>query len=165
MKKSILNLGAIAIAFCLGISIHNSCADPDNYNTTRGDASTEELWAAIDALKQEVNELKSKVQTLENSAGTETNSGCGEFCIDGLWFNRSGFCTSPIKSITDYNESGAQKSKTEYLYDADGRYAGYDAGDVKVAVEYNGKEQTTTWKIRSSVNGMTTTTKDVTEYK
>lgn len=164
MKKSILNLGAIAIAFCLGISIHNSCADPDNYNTTRGDASTEELWAAIDALKQEVSELKLKVQTLENSGESETASDCGDFSVNGLWFNRSGVCCSPILTITQSGD-GMSSSNTQYFYDEYGRMVGHDSGSTKATIEYNGKVQTTTYEIKSSVNGMTTTMTQVYEYK
>ena len=164
MKKSILNLGAIAIAFCLGISIHNSCADPDNYNTTRGDASSEELWAAIDALKEEINALKSKVQTLENSAGTGTVSDCGEFCVDGLWFDRSGFCCSPI-SYSTLSANDASSSKTEYKYDSKGRYIGYVQDNLTVDIIYEGKVQLLTSKYIDPSSGLVGTTIQKYEYK
>lgn len=164
MKKSILNLGAIAIAFCLGISIHNSCADPDNYNTTHGDVSTEELWAAIDALKEEINALKSKVQTLENSAGTGAVSDCGEFCVDGLWFDRSGFCCSPISYYT-LSANDASSSKTEYKYDSKGRYIGYVQDNLTVDITYEGKVQLLTSKYIDPSSGLVGTMTQKYEYK
>lgn len=156
MKKSILNLGAIAIAFCLGISIHNSCADPDNYNTTRGDASTEELWAAIDALTAEVNTLKSKIQTLENNAGSGSDSGDGEFYVGGLWFNRSGQCSSKLKSITTSGDN-MSSSKTEYEYDSNGRVSRYTTNSAEVTITYDGKVQTWTSLSTNPVDGSVST--------
>ena len=159
MKKSILNLGAIAIAFCLGISIHNSCADPDNYSTTRGDASTEELWAAIDALKEEVNALKSKVQTLENGTGTETASDCGSFLVDGLWYNRGGGCESQLKSITTSISNGSSTTM-DYHYDSQGRLSSYG----NTTITYNGKVHTYTSKTENPDGSITTVT-NIYEYK
>ena len=159
MKKSLLNLGAILVAFCLGISINNSCADPDDYTASRGETSVEELWAAIDALKEEVNTLKSKVKSLESSSENGSVSKSGDFMVDGLWYNPNGACESQLKSIT-MSISNGSSSKIEYHHDSQGRLSSYG----NTTITYNGKTHTYTSKTEN-LDGSISTTTQVYEYK
>ena len=104
------------------------------------------------------------IKAYKNSEESETASDCGDFSVNGLWFNRSGVCCSPILTITQSGD-GMSSSNTQYFYDEDGRMVGHDSGSTKATIEYNGKVQTTTYEIKSSVNGMTTTMTQVYEYK
>ena len=59
MKRTLLNLGAILVAFIIGLAINNACADSlENMSDT-------ELRKLVAQLQQEVNSLKSRVAELE----------------------------------------------------------------------------------------------------
>lgn len=149
MKKTLLNIVAISVAFFLGISINNSCADSDDYRTPREDASIEELWAVVNTLKAEVDSLTLKMKALEDG---ESDIASGEFFVDGLWFSRDGYCISPLLSMTDKSGTNSE-SKTIYRYDDFGRVIGYEEPYHKVSIEYNGKIQTKISKITTLVSG------------
>ena len=99
MTKKLLNIVAISVAFFMGISINNSCADSDDYRPHREDVSIEELWAVVNNLKAEVDSLTLKVKELEN---VKSDVESGEFFVDGLWFSRDGYCISPLLSLTSW---------------------------------------------------------------
>jgi hypothetical protein len=122
MKKTILNLGAILLAFAIGVSINNACADSiDNMNDS-------ELRKLVAELQQEVNDLKERVAALERN-----NDTGGEFVVDGMHFGRDGNCTDPVdyygySSSDDYEiidgvrvSPNSHDASYHYTYDSYGR--------------------------------------------
>lgn len=160
MKKS-WNLVAVFVAFFVGVCLCCSCTEKDDYDKSRVETSKDDLWAAIDALKSEVEELKAKLQEQENATKTE----CGEFIVEGLWFDRAGNCISPLKKRRQSSDQGSSPSQTTYSYDDEGRMVGYTTNTTTVTIQYDEKVQTTVSKTRSTVNGMVTTTTVVCEYE
>lgn len=125
MKRTVLNLGAIAIAFVMGLAINNACAD------SLGQVSDSELRNLVSRLQQEVNTLKQKVTELEsklnNSSGHTSNTDSG-FEVDGIHFSKNGFPDSVIdKSVQTYyyirngQQSESVTSTFNYEYDSKGR--------------------------------------------
>ena len=179
MKKSLLNFGAILVAFFIGVSVNNSCADPDDYNTPTDEVSTDELWGVIDELKSQVEALSSKLKDLEatvpqiesrlneleNNDVPETESECGDFYVDGLWFDRSGNCSSPVLVYRKSTDKGGSSYETTYYYDEFGRLVGYDADNNNVTIQYEGNVQTTISKVRNTTSGALSTTTMTYEYK
>ena len=114
MNKSILNIAAITLAFCLGLSIHNSCADQDVYD--------------ISALRAEVESLKSTVQTL-----MEQNAA-GDFKVGDLWYSRNGEVISPVKSVD------TDGTVTTYTYDESGRLLKQESVHTVTTYSYDGNK-------------------------
>lgn len=88
-----MNLGAILVAFIIGIAINNACAEEfDNMSDT-------ELRQLVARLQQEVNSLKNRVAELESKIGStsssplisENNGDRGIFVVDGMHFSEDGF--------------------------------------------------------------------------
>ena len=161
MKKCILSFLAICIASLVFVSLCTSCSKTDDSDTPCVETSTDDLWAAIDALKSEVEELKAQLQEQENATRTE----CGEFMVEGLWFDRAGNCISPLKKKRQSSDQGSSPSQTTYSYDNEGRMVGYTTNTTTVTIQYDEKVQTTVSQTRSTVNGMVTTTTVVYEYE
>ena len=59
MKRTVLNFGAILVAFIIGIAINNACAD------SLEKMSDSEVRNLVARLQEEVNSLKSRVAELE----------------------------------------------------------------------------------------------------
>ena len=92
MKRTLLNLGAILVAFIIGLAINNACADSlENMSDT-------ELRKLVAQLQQEVNSLKSRVAELEGRSGSGAGAEIGMFNVDGLWFLPSGTACGRVQS-------------------------------------------------------------------
>lgn len=154
MKRTILNLGAIVMAFVIGLAINNACAD------NLGQLSDSELRSLVSQLQQEVNSLKQKVAELEsklNGSGGSPSSSDGGFVVDGIHFGRNGFPDDKIKQIVttgyyiiDGKRTDSEPSTSIYEYDTKGRIcrqAGY-------AITYSDKSYT---YIFDTYNGTTKT--------
>lgn len=117
MKKTIFNLAAICLAFAAGLAINNACADPiESMTDNELRRLVVQLQDEIKSLKKEVSDLKGKI-----SGGGSSSSDCGEFCVDGLYYDRNGNCTSIIDR-TEYHfyDSYMQsKSIQTYSYERD----------------------------------------------
>lgn len=96
MKRTLLNLGAILVAFIIGLAINNACAD------SLENMSDSELRKLVAQLQQEINSLKSRVADLEGKVGSNSGGSAsvsaGMFNVDGLWFLPSGSVCSRVKS-------------------------------------------------------------------
>jgi hypothetical protein len=156
MKKTILNLGAILLAFVIGVSINNACAGSiDNMNDS-------ELRKLVAELQQEVNNLKDRVAELErknrNSSSNDSrnnNDIGGEFIVDGMHFGRDGNCTDPIDYYGGSNSDGYQiidgvrialepsDVRYKFSYDSFGRIASfeYDLGTISAITTYTYSEK------------------------
>ena len=160
MKKTIFNLAAICLAFAAGLAINNACADPiESMTDTELRRLVVQLQDEIESLKKEVSDLKGKI-----NGGGSSSTDCGEFCVDGLYFNRSGNCTSILEGYVMHTDSNNSKSTTSLHYERDefGRVSKtignstwiIDGVETNTTTEtsysYNGKQVTLTYD-----NGMT----------
>ena len=152
MKRTVLNLGAILVAFIIGIAINNACAD------SLEKMSDSELRNLVARLQDEVNALKQKVSQLETNTGGE--SACGFFIVDGLRYSASG--TPIFNNVKHYSTKtttvvNGQTTTTETYYD--GAETKYDSKgrlissisrgtdyDQETTYVYNGKKVTNTTK-------------------
>lgn len=132
MKRTVINLGAILVAFIIGLAINNACADSlDNMTDT-------ELRKLVSQLQQEVNSLKSRVAELEGKIGSGSGSGSSiggayAFEVDGVHYSMSGAYCDPLDyyemvesyQIVNGNRTDATPSvyKISYTYDSYGRIA------------------------------------------
>ena len=173
MKKAVLNIGAIVIAFIIGLAINNACAgDLDNMSDT-------ELRNLVSKLQQEVNNLKSKVAELESKIGNTSSSSSGSdgasFVVDGACYSKDGNRIDPI----DYYESnnhysitngvkttdGSSAFKVKYSYDSNGRVSKSvterSSSVLEINYSHSGKTSTytskTTYKNPSSMGGVSET--------
>lgn len=152
MKRTGLNLGAILVAFVVGIAINNACAD------SLEKMSDGELRNLVARLQEEVNNLKQKVSLLEaNSGGV---SECGFFMVDGLRFCATG---TPVYNVEKHytmkmttvnngitNTTETVHNSSDIKYDNKGRVissltTGTDY-DYETSYVYNGKHVTYTVK-------------------
>jgi hypothetical protein len=171
MKKTILNLGAILMAFIIGVTINNACASKiDNM-------SDSELRNLVSQLQKEVNSLKERVAELEDkiggSSGRNTGSTTvgGGFEVNGVHFDRAGNPDSPYDYIESYKESYAvingerqdnymTRTDTKYNYDSYGRisfteivYPTYTTvASSKTLYSYSDKTLTTNTVIKYNVS-------------
>ena len=125
MKKTVINLGAIIVAFIIGLAINGACAGSlDNMTDT-------ELRKLVAQLQQEVNSLKQQVAQLENQiSGFESSLSIkpSGFDVDGIHFDNSGF---PEDRIDYYEVTGyylvdgvrteSSPTVSRYEYDSSGR--------------------------------------------
>lgn len=135
MNKYILNLGAIIVAFALGLAINQACADSSD--TT----SDIELRNLVSNLQREVNSLKSEVADLKsqiaemknNNSSSAGSSNSGEFVVGELTYGRDGL---PINRLTkqlsqavykDFkgNITSESSTSTVYIFDSYGRQTGW----------------------------------------
>ena len=134
MKRTVLNLGAILVAFIIGLAINNACADSlDNMTDT-------ELRKLVSQLQQEVIALKNRVTELESKVGNNSNSGAAiggayAFEVDGIHFGMDGNCCDPIdynETVSSYQIVGGVRTdynnpsmRIQYTYDSHGRISSY----------------------------------------
>ena len=157
-KRTILNVAAIAVAFCLGVSIHNSCADPNSYDSYTPQ-TIEELWAEVKSLKAEVESLKSSMGSSNSQGGSGSSSSSnGEFKVENLWFSRAGGVASPIKTSTYEG-----RDVTTYSYDKYGRLIKQEGPSSVLTYSYDGKKVYVTQKI-INYDGSSNTYNSVLEY-
>ena len=127
MNRTIVNLGAIVVAFVIGLAINNACAD------SLENMSDSQLRNLVAELQKEVNSLKQRVAELEGKVGN-SNTGNGAsvtpdgFEVDGIHFSHSGFPDSKVDYMdySGYYYSGGTKydqtpTTTRYEYDSKGR--------------------------------------------
>lgn len=156
MKRTVLNLGAILVAFIIGIAINNACAD------SLEKMSDSELRNLVARLQEEVNSLKSRVAELEgkvgNNSGTNISTGDYAFEVDGIHFSMSGGYCDPI----DYYEYGGSYQiingvRSEVtpggtivrnIYDSYGRFLGTKSENSTYVseVQYSYSNKTVTYK-------------------
>lgn len=156
MKKFAFNTFAICIAFVTGLAINNACADPvENMTDSELRRLVVQLQSEIENLKNEISLLKDKIY---NNSSQEPSS-CGEFQVDGLYFDRNGFCTSIINQIEYQYESLNQKNALTYERDKYGRVSKatstttLEDGTTNINVDYysyNGKNLIITNKTNNS---------------
>lgn len=149
MKKTIVNVGAILVAFCIGLAINNACAD------SLEKMSDSELRNLVLQLQQEVNSLKQRVAELEgkisSSGGGNSTVTASGFDVDGLHFDNAGFVENPIDYIVQNGYTIVNGVRTEdptqtvqYSYDSRGRLinqggATYSYSGKVVTLETSGK--------------------------
>lgn len=154
MKRTFFNLGAILIAFVIGLAINNACAgDLDN-------ATDSELRKLVSQLQQEVNSLKQRVAQLEGQISSQGGGSVvsdGGFEVDGIHFSRSGFPDEKIDYIesTSYKiingvRTDSQPGRTQYEFDSKGRISKYGS----YTLSYSGRTYT---YITESESGTTKT--------
>lgn len=107
---------------------------------------TATLTARMTGMGGEIERLNTEVAALKSTGGgSGGSSDCGEFCVDGLYFNRDGHISSREKR--DFVDDGS--SRTEYYYDNQGRITKYGSiNDNGVSLfytyDYSGKTVTVT---------------------
>lgn len=158
MKQTLLNLGVICVAFIIGLSINNACADSLDKSSDDMENSTNnlenvpegELIKLISQLQQKVDALEQRISQLEKQADNSNEVPVisdGGFVVDGIHFGRSGF----PDEIIDYVESKTYRivngvatdintGRLEYEYDSKGRIFKY--GDYTIS--YSGRTYTYT---------------------
>lgn len=111
----------------------------------------------ISKLQSEIADLKTKIADLESNDSNGGNSNgdentCGEFMVDGLWFNRDGNINEKVKIHCGTYDPGsryASKYEYHYFYDDYGRvskieyygdssYYGFSLSSYEI-YEYTGK--------------------------
>ena len=151
MKRTVLNLGAILIAFIIGIAINNACAD------SLEKMSDSELRNLVARLQDEVNALKQKVSQLEASSGGTNESGF--FIVDGLRFSAEGtvaYNHTKKYTVKTTTVNNGVTTTTETVYnDAETKYDNYGRlvfsklistdYDLETTYSYNGKHVTYTY--------------------
>jgi hypothetical protein len=158
MKTNIFRAAAVVTAFLIGVFINNACGEPGtpeapNNNQTATGGTTEELWAAVQALQSEVADLKAEISELKAAGGNPGGGSGGEFFVDGLYFSRGGHVDSKLKRY--YFDT----YELSYTYDAQGRISSYtSSSDNHVSINtytYSGK--TVTIQSEDTANGGTPT--------
>lgn len=140
MKRNVLKIVAVITAFFIGVSINNSCGEPETGN---GGNSIKDLWNAVNSLSKEVEQLKKDNKQLQEDVkllnekivalggGNNDQVDSGETLVDGLYFSRGGSVSSKIKKFTQPN------IVTEYTYDGQGRIKSYFHTISGVKTTYN----------------------------
>lgn len=164
MKKTIFNLAAICLAFAVGLAINNACANPiESMTDTELRRLVVQLQDEIEFLKKEVSDLKGKI-----NEGGSSSTDCGEFYVDGLYFNRNGYCSSMIEGSVSRYPDNSNSGSQNYERDELGRITKIIS---KSRMVIDGVETNTTSEIRYSYSGkqMTMTydtgASSITQYK
>lgn len=165
MKKISINLFAVCIALCVGLAINSACGDTLSGNDAiESPQNIEDLKRLVLTLQTELDKLQSdfsklsndlkntqaKVQELESQnkelqnlikgedgSGESSSNSSDMFCVDGLWYLKSGFVSGRIKtanyiqSTTNLN-NGDINIATQYA----ARYE-YDQYDRVVKIYYD----------------------------
>ena len=147
MKRTIFNLAAICLAFAAGLAINNACADPiESMTDTELRRLVVQLQGEIESLKKEISELEEKI----NGGGSSSSTDCGEFYVDGLYFNRNGYCSSIIESSVSRYPDNSNSGSQNYERDEFGRIIKV-SGNSSFLVD--GVETNTTSEIIYSYSG------------
>lgn len=132
MKRTLLNLGAILVAFIIGLAINNACAD------SLEKMSDSELRNLVARLQDEVNSLKNRVAELEGKISSSSGSGSSiggayAFEVDGIHYNMDGTRADPLdyyEMVESYQIVNGKRTDTTpsdykiaYTYDSKGRIA------------------------------------------
>ena len=149
MKRSLINLGAIIVAFIIGVAINNSCAD------SLENMSDKELRKLVLQLQEEIKSLKSRVAKLEGKTGSSSSSGSSigggyAFVVDGIHFNMDGTYCDPedyaetVSSYTIINgvridSTYSAPNRISYIYDSYGRLTGTIRDNYKQRYSYSNK--------------------------
>lgn len=165
MKRTIFNLAAICLAFAAGLAINNACADPiESMTDTELRRLVVQLQGEIESLKKEISELEEKI----NGGGSSSSTDCGEFYVDGLYFNRNGYCSSIIESSVSRYPDNSNFGSQSYERDELGRITKIIS---KSRMVIDGVETNTTSEIRYSYSGKQMTmmydtgASSITQYK
>ena len=164
MKKTIFNLAAICLAFAVGLAINNAWANPiESMTDTELRRLVVQLQDEIEFLKKEVSDLKGKI-----NEGGSSSTDFGEFYVDGLYFNRNGYCSSMIEGSVSRYPDNSNSGSQNYERDELGRITKIIS---KSRMVRDGVETNTTSEIRYSYSGkqMTMTydtgASSITQYK
>lgn len=146
MKKTFFNLAAICFAFAVGLAINNACADPiESMTDTELRRLVIQLQDEIEYLKKEVSDLKEKI-----NGGGSSSTECEEFYVDGLYFDRSGNCSSILSGTVWHNDVNNTKTTQNYERDEFGRIIKV-SGNSSFLVD--GVETNTTSEVICSYSG------------
>ena len=131
MKKTIVNLGLMLVAFAIGLTINNACAGSlDNMSDSELRSLVVKMQQDIKALQSEVSDLKSQLAKLSSSGGSGSGIGQYGFVVDGIHFNPNGQADDKIdfysvKQEIKYDNSPAnnieQEMEYHYIRDSKGR--------------------------------------------
>lgn len=112
MKKTIINLGLVLVAFALGVSINNACSKSIE------DMTDSELRQLVIELQNQVNELKSKVAKLESSAANSGSNGGFDkvFYVGKVPFLPNGTPDIDLHTQVDIEMSSFNKVSGQYDY-------------------------------------------------
>lgn len=131
MKKTIVNLGLMLVAFAIGITINNACAGSlENMSDSELRSLVVKMQQDIKALQSEVSDLKSQLAKLSTSGGSGSAGGQYGFVVDGLRFNPNGMVDDIIdhyvqKIETSYDNASQnntiQELEYRYVRDSKGR--------------------------------------------
>ena len=164
MKKTIFNLAPICLAFAVGLAINNACANPiESMTDTELRRLVVQLQDEIEFLKKEVSDLKGKI-----NEGGSSSTDCGEFYVDGLYFNRNGYCSSMIEGSVSRYPDNSNSGSQNYERDELGRITKIIS---KSRMVIDGVETNTTSEIRYSYSGKQMTmmydtgASSITQYK
>ncbi len=164
MKKTFVNIGAVIVAFCIGLAINSACAD------SLEKMSDSELRNLVSQLQQEVNNLKQRVAELEgkisNGGSGNTSSSTTGFDVDGLHFDNAGFVENPIDYIVQNSYSIVNGVRTDtptqtlrYEYDSKGRLI----SQGQATYSYSGK--VVTWQTSAKTDNYESATTYEYHYK
>lgn len=134
MKKTIVNLGLMLVAFAIGITINNACAGSlENMSDSELRSLVVKMQQDIKALQSEVSDLKSQLAKLSSFGGSGSGIGQYGFVVDGIHFNPNGMADDKIdyytyKTDVSYDSMPQNNSSSEYEYhysrDSKGRVIG-----------------------------------------
>ena len=134
MNKYILNLGAIIVAYALGLAINQACADSsDTMSDIELRNLVSNLQKEVSYLKSEVADLKSQIAEMKNYSSSAGSSNSGEFVVGELTFGRDGLPINRLSKLLsqtvykDLNGNVINESTTStvYTFDSYGRQSGW----------------------------------------
>ena len=159
MKKTIVNIGAVLAALCIGLAINSACADnlgkasassTENMSDSELRSLVAQLQQEVNSLKQEVTGLKQRVAELEGKMGSNTGGGSAAasgFDVDGLHFDNAGFVEQPVDyyvqsgyTIINGERTDSPAQTFRYTYDSKGRIT----KQGNTSYSYSGKTVTMT---------------------
>ena len=112
MKRTIINLGLVLVAFAIGVSIENACSK------SIMDMSDSDLRNLVLELQGQVNELKEKVAKLEGGTDGGLGGFNGGFYVGRVPFFPSGspdvqYASNSTSEVISYNKL---TGKNDYHY-------------------------------------------------
>lgn len=141
MKRTIINLGLVLVAFAVGVSINNACSK------SLEDMSDSDLRELVEELQNQVNDLKEKVAKMEGVTGGGFNGG---FYVGKVPFYPSGkpavdYASDVVSETIRYNKLTGKNdyhyiAKSQIQKDAQGRYLGgstsYEVIEDNIGLEF-----------------------------